>query len=137
MLVWMNWYCICWKSWTIGNIYITWSLFWIFLVLFFFSERILEDHDCLVENMVMWTRDTKNKILFEERQEKYDLFRYPEVSHLNRKDWSILYYFSVNVLIKIEANELKSFSELFIYSWHLILTVQMNVIMHKSEHISK
>jgi hypothetical protein len=27
----------------------------------------------------MWTRDTKNKILFEERQEKYDLFRHPEV----------------------------------------------------------
>ena len=45
----------------------------------FISERILEDHDCLVENMVMWTRDTKNKILFEERQEKYDLFRHPEV----------------------------------------------------------
>lgn len=43
-----------------------------------FMERILEDHDCLVENMVMWTRDSKNKILYEERQEKYDLFRHPE-----------------------------------------------------------
>ncbi|KAJ8314038.1 hypothetical protein KUTeg_008599 [Tegillarca granosa] len=41
-------------------------------------ERILEDHDSLVENMVMWTRDSKNKILFEERQEKFDLFRCPE-----------------------------------------------------------
>nr|XP_022305026.1 ras-associated and pleckstrin homology domains-containing protein 1-like isoform X2 [Crassostrea virginica] len=41
-------------------------------------ERILEDHDTLVENMVMWTRDTKNRILFEEREEKNDLFRRPE-----------------------------------------------------------
>ncbi|XP_050418262.1 ras-associated and pleckstrin homology domains-containing protein 1 isoform X3 [Patella vulgata] len=43
-----------------------------------FMERILEDHDSLVENMVMWTRDSKNKILFEERQQKYDLFKQPE-----------------------------------------------------------
>ncbi|KAK3101694.1 hypothetical protein FSP39_005551, partial [Pinctada imbricata] len=41
-------------------------------------ERIMEDHDSLVENMVMWTRDTKNRILFEEREEKNDLFRRPE-----------------------------------------------------------
>ena len=45
-------------------------------------ERILEDHDTLVENMVMWTRDTKNRILFEEREEKNDLFRRPEVTPL-------------------------------------------------------
>ncbi|XP_041366457.1 ras-associated and pleckstrin homology domains-containing protein 1-like isoform X2 [Gigantopelta aegis] len=43
-----------------------------------FMERILEDHDTLVENMVMWTRDSKNKILFEERQEKYEIFQHPE-----------------------------------------------------------
>ncbi|XP_052094999.1 ras-associated and pleckstrin homology domains-containing protein 1-like isoform X3 [Mytilus californianus] len=43
-----------------------------------YMERILEDHDCLVENMVMWTRDSRNRILFEERQEKFDLFRQPE-----------------------------------------------------------
>lgn len=47
-----------------------------------FVERILEDHDTLVENMVMWTRDTKNRILYEEREEKNDLFRRPEVQHL-------------------------------------------------------
>ncbi|XP_056007058.1 ras-associated and pleckstrin homology domains-containing protein 1-like isoform X4 [Ostrea edulis] len=41
-------------------------------------ERILEDHDTLVENMVMWTRDTNNRVLFEEREEKNDLFRHPE-----------------------------------------------------------
>ncbi|CAL1537600.1 unnamed protein product, partial [Lymnaea stagnalis] len=41
-------------------------------------ERILEDHDSLVENMVMWTRDSKNKVMFQERMDKYDLFRNPE-----------------------------------------------------------
>ncbi|KAL5006735.1 hypothetical protein ScPMuIL_015541 [Solemya velum] len=41
-------------------------------------ERILEDHDSLVENMVMWTKDSKNKILFEEKTEKYDFFKSPE-----------------------------------------------------------
>lgn len=43
-----------------------------------YMERILEDHDSLVENMVMWTRDTKNKITFETRQQKNDLFKCPE-----------------------------------------------------------
>ncbi|KAH9488658.1 hypothetical protein Btru_061254 [Bulinus truncatus] len=46
-------------------------------------ERILEDHDSLVENMVMWTRDSKNKVIFEERMDKYDLFRNPEKYLLN------------------------------------------------------
>lgn len=30
--------------------------------------------------MVMWTRDSRNKVLFEERREKYNLFFHPEVS---------------------------------------------------------
>lgn len=44
-----------------------------------FVERILEDYDTLVENMVMWIRDIKNRILYEEREEKNDLFRRLEV----------------------------------------------------------
>ncbi|GFO38016.1 ras-associated and pleckstrin homology domains-containing protein 1 [Plakobranchus ocellatus] len=46
-------------------------------------ERILEDHDSLVESMVMWTRDSKNKIMFEDRMDKYDLFRNPEKYLMN------------------------------------------------------
>lgn len=53
------------------------------------SERILEDHDSLVENMVMWTRDSKNKVLFEERSEKFDLFKHPEVSIFGCSDSSL------------------------------------------------
>jgi hypothetical protein len=48
-------------------------------LLFSLSERVLEDHDTLVENMVMWTRDTKNQIMFESRPQKNDLFKCPEV----------------------------------------------------------
>ncbi|XP_060583749.1 ras-associated and pleckstrin homology domains-containing protein 1-like isoform X2 [Ruditapes philippinarum] len=43
-----------------------------------YMERVLEDHDTLVENMVMWTRDTKNQIMFESRPQKNDLFKCPE-----------------------------------------------------------
>ncbi|XP_036362670.1 ras-associated and pleckstrin homology domains-containing protein 1 isoform X4 [Octopus sinensis] len=43
-----------------------------------YIERVLEDHDSLVENMVMWTKDSKNRILFEDRTEKNELFKNPE-----------------------------------------------------------
>ena len=32
----------------------------------------------LVENLLLWTRDSKNRILFLERPDKYDLFLKPE-----------------------------------------------------------
>lgn len=32
----------------------------------------------LVDNLLMWTRDSKNKLLFVERIDKYDLFFHPE-----------------------------------------------------------
>ncbi|GAB1603573.1 ras-associated and pleckstrin homology domains-containing protein 1-like isoform X1, partial [Argonauta hians] len=43
-----------------------------------YIERVLEDHDSLVENIVMWTKDSKNRILFEDRVEKNELFKNPE-----------------------------------------------------------
>ena len=40
---------------------------------------MLEDHDNVVENLLMWTRESNNKLLFVERPAKYDVFRHPEV----------------------------------------------------------
>ncbi|XP_068632736.1 amyloid beta A4 precursor protein-binding family B member 1-interacting protein [Battus philenor] len=49
-------------------------------------ERIYEDHEMLVENLMMWTRESKNKILFVERPEKISLFQNPEKFLLNEDD---------------------------------------------------
>lgn len=42
-------------------------------------ERIFEDHENLVENLLNWTRDSHNKLMFIERIEKYALFKNPQV----------------------------------------------------------
>ncbi|XP_063223677.1 uncharacterized protein LOC134531738 isoform X3 [Bacillus rossius redtenbacheri] len=43
-----------------------------------YMERVYEDHELLVENLMMWTRDSKNKLLFVERADKIQLFTHPE-----------------------------------------------------------
>lgn len=45
-----------------------------------YAERIFEDHENLVENLLNWTRDSQNKLMFVERIEKYALFKNPQVS---------------------------------------------------------
>jgi len=42
------------------------------------TERIYEDHELLVDNLMVWARDSKNKLLFVERQEKNAFFARPE-----------------------------------------------------------
>ncbi|XP_037075407.1 LOW QUALITY PROTEIN: amyloid beta A4 precursor protein-binding family B member 1-interacting protein-like [Pollicipes pollicipes] len=41
-------------------------------------ERLYEDHENLVDNLMLWTRDSKNQLRFQERPDKYDLFARPE-----------------------------------------------------------
>ncbi|KAF5299366.1 hypothetical protein FQR65_LT09407 [Abscondita terminalis] len=43
-----------------------------------YMERVYEDHELLVENLMLWTRDSKNKIYFAERPDKTQLFSQPE-----------------------------------------------------------
>nr|XP_022919195.1 ras-associated and pleckstrin homology domains-containing protein 1 isoform X2 [Onthophagus taurus] len=51
-----------------------------------FMERIYEDHERLVENLMLWARDSKNKIYFVERPEKTFLFMQPERFLLSNSD---------------------------------------------------
>ncbi|CAB3369490.1 Hypothetical predicted protein [Cloeon dipterum] len=41
-------------------------------------ERIFEDHELLVDNLMLWARDSKNKLLFLNRPDKYAFFTRPE-----------------------------------------------------------
>ncbi|XP_024594132.1 ras-associated and pleckstrin homology domains-containing protein 1-like [Neophocaena asiaeorientalis asiaeorientalis] len=49
-------------------------------------ERIFEDHENLVENLLNWTRDSQNKLIFMERIEKYALFKNPQNYLLGKKE---------------------------------------------------
>lgn len=46
------------------------------------SERFFEDHENVVEVLSNWTRDTENKVLFLEKEEKYAVFKNPQVREL-------------------------------------------------------
>ncbi|XP_063932159.1 amyloid beta A4 precursor protein-binding family B member 1-interacting protein-like isoform X2 [Zophobas morio] len=51
-----------------------------------YMERTYEDHELLVDNLMLWTRDSKNKIFFSERPEKNKLFLEPEKFLLSMTD---------------------------------------------------
>uniref|UniRef100_A0A4W3H269 Ras association (RalGDS/AF-6) and pleckstrin homology domains 1a n=1 Tax=Callorhinchus milii TaxID=7868 RepID=A0A4W3H269_CALMI len=51
-------------------------------------ERIFEDHENLVENLLNWTRDSQNKLMFTERIEKYALFKNPQNYLLGKRETS-------------------------------------------------
>lgn len=42
-------------------------------------ERTFEDHENLVEPLLAWTRDSENKVFFQERPEKNEVFKDPQV----------------------------------------------------------
>ncbi|KAM6215924.1 amyloid beta A4 precursor protein-binding family B member 1-interacting protein isoform 2-T2 [Rhynchocyon petersi] len=48
-------------------------------------ERCFEDHENVVEVLSHWTRDTENKILFLEKEEKYSVFKNPQNFYLGNK----------------------------------------------------
>ncbi|XP_012288532.1 abnormal cell migration protein 10 isoform X2 [Orussus abietinus] len=67
-----------------------------------FMERVYEDHELLVENLLLWTRDSKNKLLFVERPDKTHLFLSPERFLLGPSDRSTAEYddHSRNILLE-------------------------------------
>ncbi|XP_008583222.1 PREDICTED: amyloid beta A4 precursor protein-binding family B member 1-interacting protein [Galeopterus variegatus] len=48
-------------------------------------ERFFEDHENVVEVLSDWTRDTENKVLFVEKEEKYAVFKNPQNFYFNNK----------------------------------------------------
>ncbi|XP_066485125.1 amyloid beta A4 precursor protein-binding family B member 1-interacting protein [Tiliqua scincoides] len=48
-------------------------------------ERFFEDHENVIEVLSNWTRDTENKILFLEKNEKYAVFKNPQNFYLANK----------------------------------------------------
>lgn len=42
------------------------------------AERLFEDHELLVDNLMNWTSDSKNRVLFLQRTDKLSLFNTPE-----------------------------------------------------------
>lgn len=40
--------------------------------------RCLEDHEILYESLLEWKPKSDNRIIFSQREEKYDIFRRPE-----------------------------------------------------------
>ena len=51
-------------------------------------ERMLEDHDNLVDNLLMWARDSSNRLVFVERPDKFAVFQRPEVSFTVKSVWN-------------------------------------------------
>ncbi|XP_017591051.1 PREDICTED: ras-associated and pleckstrin homology domains-containing protein 1 [Corvus brachyrhynchos] len=64
-------------------------------------ERIFEDHENLVENLLNWTRDSQNKLMFVERIEKYALFKNPQNYLLGKKETSEMADRNKEVLLEV------------------------------------
>lgn len=49
-------------------------------------ERILEDHLLVLDQLNLWTKDSKNRLVFTEKPEKYSIFNNPELRDAAAKD---------------------------------------------------
>ncbi|XP_067234753.1 amyloid beta A4 precursor protein-binding family B member 1-interacting protein [Chanodichthys erythropterus] len=50
------------------------------------TERGFEDHENLVDPLSTWTRDSENKVIFQEKKDKYEVFRNPQIFYMWKKD---------------------------------------------------
>lgn len=54
-------------------------------IILFSIERTLEDHECIVDIVSQWPRETDNQLVFTIRRDKYVLFKNPQVSKSGSK----------------------------------------------------
>lgn len=59
------------------NMEVTWGLIEYLPELYI--ERLFEDHELLVENLLLWSNDSKNRVLFIKRKDRVSLFNTPEL----------------------------------------------------------
>lgn len=50
----------------------------IFISFYDITERLFEDHELLVDNLMSWSNDSKNRVVFLQRDDKVSLFNKPE-----------------------------------------------------------
>ncbi|XP_051737348.1 amyloid beta A4 precursor protein-binding family B member 1-interacting protein isoform X3 [Ctenopharyngodon idella] len=50
------------------------------------TERGFEDHENLVDPLSTWTRDSENKVIFQEKKDKYEVFRNPQMFYMWKKE---------------------------------------------------
>lgn len=55
------------------------------LKFYIFLERVYEEHELLVDNLMLWTRDSKNRLLFVERPERTLIFENPWLFNNNQQ----------------------------------------------------
>ena len=69
----------------------------------YFSERVYEDHEQLVDNLMLWTRDSKNRLLFVERPERTLIFEQPDIlySRSNTQKNEIIDEYAKNNMIEV------------------------------------
>ncbi|TTU28029.1 Amyloid beta A4 precursor protein-binding family B member 1-interacting protein [Bagarius yarrelli] len=53
------------------------------------TVRGFEDHENMVEPLSAWTRDSENKVVFQERKDKYEIFKNPQIFYLWKKEKSL------------------------------------------------
>lgn len=66
------------------------------------AERIFEDHENLVENLLNWTRDSQNRLMFTERIEKYALFKNPQVRCMHTQTHGRVYQKATYIIKSIQ-----------------------------------
>lgn len=60
----------------------------LFFFVYVFLERVYEEHELLVDNLMLWTRDSKNRLLFVERPERTLIFENPSLFNTSTQSHS-------------------------------------------------
>ncbi|CEF65245.1 Pico [Strongyloides ratti] len=72
-------------------------------------KRIYEDHESVVENILMWTQDSQNKLYFKRQQDKYAFILKPQIFLINERTKEYLPSPQINLTAAEREKVLKLF----------------------------